>query len=169
MGMPSGTGPCPNLWVPTSENMWSLLATALKTTCDCSRTFENELDRWRHAHRSRAAKEGRTKGRRRWVPCDVKDGLYAAIRPTNVLDFVYWMRRRSSYLDDSSFLNNRIGMRDAIGFNRDLLLFTRARLHELEALLERAAADDFLVSTQDVFAKRTNPTLLNWTFASRPR
>lgn len=168
-GMPSGTTPCPNLWTPTSEDMWPLLATALKTTRDRTRAFENELDRWRHAHRSKAARSGMTKGRKRWVPYDVQDGLYGAIRPTNLLDFVYRLRRRSSYLDDSSFLSNRIGVRDAIGFNRDLLLFTRCTLHVLETLLERAAADDFLARTQDAFAKRTNPTLLNWTFASRPR
>ncbi|HEV8655018.1 MAG TPA: hypothetical protein VGR85_05845 [Candidatus Limnocylindria bacterium] len=168
-GMPNGTAPCPNLWAPTRENMWPLVATALKTTRDRSRAFESELDRWRHAHRSKAAKAGKTKGRKRWVPYDVQDALYAAIRPTNVLDFVYRLRRRSSYLDDSSFLSNSIGMRDAIGFNRDLLLFTRSTLHVLETLIERAAADDFLARTQEAFAKRTNPTLLNWTFASRPR
>jgi len=133
-GMPSGTAPCPNLWAPTPENMWPLVATALKTTRDRSRAFETELDRWRHAHRSKAAKAGRTKRRKRWVPYDVQDALYAAVRPTKVLDFVYRLRRRSSYLDDSSFLSNSIGMRDAIGFNRDLLLFTRSTLHVLEFL-----------------------------------
>jgi hypothetical protein len=166
---PSGTSTCPNLWRPSTDTMWSLLATALKTTRDRSRGFESDLDNWRRQNRSKAAKAGRTKGHKRWVPYDVQDGIYAAMRPTNVLDFVYRMRRRSSYLDDSSFLNNRIGMQDAIGFNRDLLLFTRSTLHVLETLLERAAADDFLLRTQETFAKRTNPTLLNWTFASRDR
>lgn len=166
---PDGTTTCPNLWRPTSDTMWSLLATALKTTRDRSHAFESKLDGWRERNRSKAARAGRTKGHKRWVPYDVQDGLYAAIRPTTLLDFVYRMRRRSSYKDDSSFLDERIGMTDAIGFNRDFLLFTRCTLHVLETLIERAAADDFLARTQDDFAKRTNPALLNWTFASRPR
>jgi hypothetical protein len=168
-GFPDGTTPCSNLWRPTPDTMWRLLATALKTTRDRSHTFESKLDAWRDKNKSKAAKAGRTKGRKRWVPYDVQDGIYAGIRPTNALDFIYRMRRRSSYLDDDSFLNKQIGMRDVIGFNRDLLLFTRSTLHVLETLLERAAADDFLARTQDAFAKRTNPTLLEWTFASRQR
>jgi hypothetical protein len=167
--MPDRTAPCHNLWVPETSTMWPLVATALKTTRDRSREFENRLERWRHQNRSRRARRGQTQGRKRWVPYDVQNALYAGMRPTNLLDFVYRMRRRSSYLDDSSFLNNRIGMADAIAFNRDLLLFTRATLHVLETLIALAAADDFLERVQDDFARKTNPALLAWTFAGRRR
>ena len=55
-----------------------------------------------------------------------------------------------SSLTTISFLNERIGTHDVIGFNRDLLLFTRARLHRLKTLRDRAAADE-LGRTKEVF------------------
>jgi hypothetical protein len=101
------------------------------------------------------------------VPRDQQDRIYAAMRPVNVFDLIYRMRRRSHYLDDVSFLSPTITAADARAFNRDLTLITRSALHALEALIRMAAGAALVNGAQAEFANRVGPTLVKCTFVGR--
>ncbi len=143
------------------------MTTALKTTRDRSRALQEQLDSWRRQNRSRRARKAGPSVRKRWVPYEVQDAMYSALRPTNFFDLIYRLRRRSSYLDDDSFLSNQIGLSDALGFNRDILMLTRASLTVFEELIARAAGPDFINETKTEFTRRTSPALVAWTFGGR--
>ncbi len=151
LGFPVAVSPCDHQTRPDAETMWPLLATALKTTRDKQSRFESEVDGWRQRNPPKRRRIPRT-ARRRPVPFEVQDGIYAAMRPVTVLDLIYRVRCRQHYKDDSSFLSADISLRDALGFNRDLALLTRASLHVIEALIEAAAGTAFVLNTQTEFA-----------------
>ncbi len=159
--------PCDAGFSPDPALMWQLIAKALKTTRDSHRTFEAKKEAWRKNHPVRHSRKARGSTRKRPVPHEVQDQIYAEMRPVNVFDLIYRMRRRSHYLDDVSFLSPLISPSDARAFNRDLTLITRSALCAIEVLIGIAAGSALVENAKSEFAARIGSTLVKCTFGGR--
>lgn len=162
-----GVEPCDAGLSPDTGVMWQLIAKALKTTRDSHRTFEVKKDAWRKNHPVRHSRKAPGSTRKRPVPHEIQDQIYAEMRPVNVFDLIYRMRRRSHYLDDVSFLSPDISASDARAFNRDLTLITRSALQAFEVLIEVAAGPALINDAKAEFAVRIGPALAKKTFGGR--
>lgn len=162
-----GVQPCDAGLSPDPEVMWQLIAKALKTTRDSHRTFEVKKEAWRKNNPVRHSRRAPGSTRKRPVPHEVQDQIYAEMRPVNVFDLIYRMRRRSHYLDDVSFLSPAISVSEARAFNRDLTVITRSALQVFEVLIEVAAGAALINDAKSEFAVRVGPALAKCTFGGR--